>query len=77
MYIFLIKGEGENVGQSNTFQSHVIIAKGVDEVLKLAKAHALDEGKDAWNEKGIEKLGVYTGEKKMSYIVVSHLVYES
>lgn len=54
------------------YDSHVIVANNVQEVIDLAKKESADEGEENWdNSSIINKVGIYTGEKKEPFILLS------
>lgn len=51
---------------------HVIVANNHEEVRKLAKDIAADEGVEIWNNAIIEKCGEYTCHRKEPFILMSN-----
>ncbi|WP_374440475.1 hypothetical protein [Epilithonimonas sp.] len=53
------------------YMGHVIVANNHEEVRKLAKDIAEDEGVEIWNDAIIEECGEYTSQRNEPFILMS------
>lgn len=76
MKIYLIRSNASYQGESGGYESHVIAANSITEVVRIAKNNAALEGKGAWDKNGVELVGVHIDAKTEPYIILSNFVSE-
>lgn len=55
----------------DSYDAHVIAANNFEEVVRLAKSKAADEGAEAWSDTSIELIGSYEGTITEPFIILS------
>jgi len=70
MRIFKIATEDHNVS-CDYYSGHVIVANNEMQVRELAIEVAADEGKEVWKTALIENVGLYTGQQKKPFVLLS------